>query len=105
MCAADVRSEDSIRAELDALAAAPSPEFAVPADASGRVADVAVLVFITLTYCPPSTVTRWSSAAPVSERSLALWRGFCRCVRACVDYALFSYALWPDACAALARAA
>jgi hypothetical protein len=73
---AAARSEDSLRAELDALAAASAG--AVPPDAGERVAGTAVLVFLTLQSCPPATVTRWSHAAPVSEQSIAAWFGFCR---------------------------
>jgi hypothetical protein len=68
------RSEESLRAELDALAASA----AVPPDASQRVGELAALVFITLATCPPATVPRWSHAAAVSEASLAAWHGFCR---------------------------
>ncbi len=41
------------------------------------MSEAVVLVFITLQSCPPRTVTRWSSTAAVSERSLAAWHGFC----------------------------
>ena len=45
--------------------------------ADSGLADCLALIFITLSSLPAETVTRWSAAAPVSERSLARWRGFC----------------------------
>ena len=64
------RSEDDIRAELEACADAGSSE---------RVCETVSIVFITLETLPAGTLKRWGKAEAVSNRSKALWRGFCRC--------------------------
>ena len=69
-------SEDDIRSELDACAAA-----AEDAGVSDRVCETVAIVFITLETLPVGTLKRWGkSEGAVSKRSLELWRGFCRCV-------------------------
>ena len=71
---APLRSEDDIRAELDACA-----DVSV-AECSDRVCETVAIVFITLETLPAGTLKRWGKADAVSTRSKELWRGFCRCV-------------------------
>ena len=65
--------EDGLLAEAQRL----RPGDGTSQESGAGLADCLALVFITLSSLPAATVTRWSSAAPVSERSLARWRGFC----------------------------
>jgi hypothetical protein len=66
--------EDGLLAEAHRLR--PEDDSTLSESGAG-LADCLALIFITLSSLPAETVTRWSSAAPVSERSLARWRGFC----------------------------
>jgi len=64
-------SEDDIRSQLDAV----SP------DDGERVCETVAIVFLTLDTVPAGTLKRWGKAeGAVSQRNLALWRGFCRLI-------------------------
>ena len=65
--------EDGLVAEAQRL----RPGEGTAQESGAGLADCLALIFITLSSLPAETVTRWSSAAPVSERSLTRWRGFC----------------------------